>query len=66
MICANSDAMGHIIQHPRCLPKLWQTGSLKRDCRMDKADMKELKAGQGSDFKYVYHKMFTTSIKIGF
>ena len=48
------------------MPKLQQTGSRKRDCRLDKTDMKELKKGQVSDFKYFCHNMFTTSIEIGF
>ena len=54
---------GHI---PRCLPKLWQTGSLKRDCRMDKADMKELKTGKALTSNMFVINMFTNSIKIGF
>ena len=54
---------GHI---PRCLPKLWQTGSLKRDCRMDKVDMKELKTGKALTSNMLVKIMFTTSVEIGF
>ena len=59
---------GHI---PKYLPKLWQTGSQKRDCRLDKADMKGLntvKAPTSNMFviNMFVINMFTNSIKIGF
>ena len=41
-------------------------GSLKRDCRMDKADMKELKTSKALTSNMFVINMFTTSIKIGF
>ena len=54
---------GHI---PKCLLKLCQTGSRKRDCRLDKADMKELKTSKALTLNMFVINMFTTSIKIGF